>query len=365
MFRMPKNAFFADGGAAASGALSGAMTGASVGASAGPWGAVIGGAVGAVGGGLMGAFGSNGKSESGLKLPPELEFKMLEDSFNSMNQVKNDYAKAESMYKAYEDRFTMLAQAAEANLPPEETRRALAKSSADIALNMGLSLQDAVKNGFLTQSDEEDLNSLKALESQDFRDPAYDASRVQQKQQLMQNLQRQGASPQQISQALTDFDNTSVLGAFSRSEELRQSRAGLISNRIGIRSGLQQQNFGMAQSAVGTQLGVLGQSSQQIQGAANLYGMASQSGSAGLQTSQALRGELQNQYNQLGEFKFSSKAKQYLALGAPQSGQTLTPDQVEVQYKQSMSDKVKDQLSPKNATIGAVTGGLSHLASIW
>jgi hypothetical protein len=265
--------------------------------------------------GLSSIWGGGSKTESGLKLPPELELQMLRDGFQNLQQIRSDYQKADTMYKQYESRFNLLAQSAEANVPPEEVRRALAKNSADIALSMGQSIDDVIKNGFLSAEDKADIESLVALESQDFRDPAYDQARAQQKQQMMANLQRSGASPQQISQALTEFDNASVLGAFSRGEELRASRAGLISNRIGMRQGLQQGNFNMALGAMGAQQNVLSNAASQLQGAANLSGMGFQAAQGGLQTSQALRAELQNQYSQFGEYKFSKTAKKFLGSG--------------------------------------------------
>lgn len=312
-------------GATAEGALGGAASGAAIGSVAGPWGAAIGAGVGGVVGGLGGFFGGGGSKESGIRLPPELEFRMLEDAFRQFDQIKQDYERADKMYSTYEQRFNLLAQSSEANLPPEEMRRALAKNSADIALSMGQNIDDLIKNGFLSAEDKADIDSLKNLESQDFRDPRYDQARVTQKQQLMQNLQRQGASPEQISQALSNFDNESTLGAFSRAEELRTAQAARIGNRIGISSGLRQQGFGMAQNTLSSQLGALGSYGQLAGQTAGLYGMGMQAGTAGLAANQGLRGEGQNLYNQLGEYSFSKDSKNYLKSGLPQSGQSFTP----------------------------------------
>lgn len=313
-------------GRAIEGGLGGAATGAAVGTAVMPGiGTAIGAGAGAALGGLAGFFGGGGSKESGLRLPPELEFRMLEDAFRQFDQIKQDYERASKMYDTYEQRFNLLAQSSEANLPPEEMRRALAKNSADIALSMGQNIDDLIKNGFLSAEDKADIDSLKNLESQEFRDPRYDQARDQQKQQLLANLRRGGVEGEQLTQALANFDNESILGAFSRGEELRTAQAARIGNRIGISSGLRQQGFGMAQGTLNSQLGALGSYGNMIGQTAGLYGMGMQAGTAGLAANQGLRGEGQNLYNQLGEYSFSKDSKKYLKSGLPQSGQSFTP----------------------------------------
>lgn len=329
--------------AAIGGAISTGATGAAIGGSVGgAWGAAIGGAAGMLVGGVGGLL-SGGESEQGLKLPKELEFKMLDDAFANMEKLKADYQRASQVYDLYQQRFDTLAQSNQANVPSEEIRKQLASNTADLAMSLGTSVQDAIKNGFLSSADIEDLKALKDLESQDFKDPAYEAARAQQKQQLLQNLQRQGASPQQISQAMTEFDNQSTIGGFQVSQQLRASQSALISNRIGVRQGLQQQNFGFGQGALASQLGALGQYGQMLGQTGQLYGMGMQAAGQGFQIGQSFRQENQQMYKDLGGFIYSKQSKKYLQSGSPQSGNYMTPDR----FKEVMDQKKKDEAAQR------------------
>lgn len=334
----------ADVNAGVSGAASGAVAGGAIGSVIPGVGTAIGAGAGAVIGGLGGLFGGGGESEQGLRLPKELEFKMLDDAFANMERLKADYQRASQVYDLYQQRFDTLAQSNQANVPPDEIRKQLASNTADLAMSLGTSVQDAIKNGFLSSADMEDLKALKDLESQDFKDPAYEAARAQQKQQLLQNLQRQGASPQQISQAMTEFDNQSTIGGFQVSQQLRASQSALISNRIGVRQGLQQQNFGFGQGALASQLGALGQYGQMIGQTGQLYGMGMQAAGQGFQIGQSLRQENQQMYKDLGGFIYSKQGKKYLQSGSPQSGNYMTPDRFkEVQAQAKVDAAAQEQ----------------------
>lgn len=275
-----------------------------------------------IGGALGGLFGGGGGgSEQGMTLPPSLEFRMLNDMYTQFEQMKQDYSRISNTATAYEKKFNTLAQGIEANLPPEEMRRELARSTAELAQGLGMPIAEAMKQGFLTDMDMEDINKLKELETAEFRDPGYDKDRADQRQQLVQNLQRQGVSGQQLSQALASFDNETTIGAFNVAEQLRGSRSALISNRIGMRQGLQQQNFGFGQQALGAQLGALGQYTQIAGAAGQMYGQGMQTFATGLGLQSALRGEQRDAYSTIGQYKFSKDAKNYMKTDPYSTGQ--------------------------------------------
>jgi hypothetical protein len=307
------------------GGVSGGLGGAAAGAAVGSVVPGIGTAVGAVAGGLLGGvaglFGGGGSTETGLTLPPSLEFRMLNDAYTNFQRMEQDYKRTQQLTAFYEQKLNSISQQMLAGVPPDQIRSDMARQTADLAKNLGMPIGDALKNGFLSQDDIDDMKALKELESADLRDPRYEQAREQQKQQLMQNLQRQGASPQQISQALLDFENTSTIGRFEVADQMRTSRSALISNRMGMRQDSQRMWFDMGSSAINTQMGVQNSWGNQLANAGAMTQSAYQVGATGIGMNAALRGEMQNQYNQLGQYKFSKDAKGYMKSDPFSTGQ--------------------------------------------
>jgi len=261
-------------------------------------------------GGLFGWGG--GSSEQGITLPPALEFRMLNDSIRDFQRIEQDYARAQQLTQHYEQKFNKLSEMMLAGVPPDNIRREMATQTAQLATQLGMPVGDAIKNGFMSQEDLDDMAQLKELESEDFTDPRYEQERAQQQQRLMADLQRRGASPAVIQQALTDFENTSVMGRFTRSEELREHRAGMISGRMGLRQNTQKMWFDMGSSAINTQMNVQTGWGNQLANAGAMSQSAYQAGVAGIGINQQLRGEAQGKYDALGQYKLSGAAKGYM-----------------------------------------------------
>jgi hypothetical protein len=327
------------------GGVSGALGGAAAGAAIGTAVPGIGSAVGAVGGGLLGGvaglFGSGGSTETGMTLPPSLEYRMINDAYSRFQLIEQDYKRVQQMTQFYEQRYNMLSEDMLQGVPEAEVRQKLGRQTADMAANLGMPVGDAIKQGFLSQDDINDLQMLAKLEDADLRDPRYEQARDQQKQQLMANLQRQGASPEMISQALQDFENTSTVGRFEVADQMRTTRSALISNRMGLRQGSQRMWFDMGSSVINTQMGLQNQWQNQMMGAAQLMNMGQQTAVTGIGLQAGLRGEQQGTYDALGQYKFSKDAKGYLKQDPFSTGQL-----------QSYSSYKMDQQGAKMATQG-------------
>jgi len=308
--------------------------------------------------GSLFGFGGGGSSESGMTLPPSLEFRMLNDSFAQFQRMEQDYQRAQQLTQFYENKFNSLSEQMLAGIPSDQIRKNMATQTAELASQLGMPIGDAIKNGFLSQDDVDDIASLKELESQDFKDPAYEQARDQQKQQLMQNLQRQGASPQQISQALLDFENTSTIGRFQRSEELREHRAGMITNRMGVRQDTQKMWFDMGSSAINTQMNLQTGWGNQLANAATMAQSAYQVGVTGVGLNAALRGEQQGQYDKLGQYKFSKDAKGYMKTDPYSSGNFQSYQGYKMGQKGAREEKrgMLQQRSFGNGTQQSVSG---------
>lgn len=264
---------------------------------------------------VVGALAGPSQTEQGKTLPFELEVQYLDQIKNQIDQIKADYDKAASLSTLYQDKFNTIAQGIEANISPEDIRKSIAYNSAQIASSLGMGFDELSKQGFLSSDEIKDLQSLKDLESQDFEDPVYKKQREDQRNTLMQNLQRQGASPAAVQQALAQFDNETIQGSFTRSNELKSFQANLISGRIGLASQLRQTNFGQGVQALSSQQGFLSNQAGFAQAAGASYGQGFQAGQFGLQFNQALRGEGREVYNQAGNFMFSGRAQDYLSNG--------------------------------------------------
>jgi hypothetical protein len=270
-------------------------------------------------------FGGGGSSESGLTLLPEQEFAMLEQSWKAFDQMKADYERAQTMFKTYEDRFNTISKGMEANIPSEKLRSQLATSTAKIALASGKSMEQLIADGMITKEAKADFDRLKEIESQDFRDPRYDQARGQQKQQLMQNLQRQGASPAAINQAMAQFENETAIGAFTVAQELRTQEAGRITGRMGLQQDMRVSNQGILQNVLGMQMANLQGYSNMATQVAGVAQQGFSAGVAGLEYNRVARSDSQGLYNQLGEFKMSKDARAYSASGIPQDGNSMSP----------------------------------------
>jgi hypothetical protein len=341
-----------------SGGMAGAGTGAAIGTMAGGpgMGTAIGAGVGAAVGFAAGLFGGGGSSESGLTLLPEQEFAMLEQSWKAFDQMKADYERAQTMFKTYEDRFNTISKGMEANIPSEKLRSQLATSTAKIALASGKSMEQLIADGMITKEAKADFDRLREIESQDFRDPRYDQARGAQKQQLMQNLQRQGASPAAINQAMAQFENETAIGAFAVAQELRTQEAGRITGRMGLQQDMRVSNQGILQSILGMQM-------SNLQGYSNMAtqvaGVAQQgfgAAAAGLEYNRVARSDRQGLYNQLGEFKMSKDARAYSASGIPQDGNTMTTTAFKTRDKLAKQTATWEQLYKTSGHTGATSG---------
>ena len=150
------------------GGVSGAVGGATAGfAIGGPVGAGVGAAVG----GIAGLFGGGGSTETGMTLPPSLEFRMINDAYSRFQLIEQDYQRVQQMTQYYESRYNSLSDQMMQGIPEAEIRTNMARQTAELAAGLGMPVGDAIKNGRLSQDDIDDMKALKELESADLKDP--------------------------------------------------------------------------------------------------------------------------------------------------------------------------------------------------
>jgi len=282
---------------------------------ASPVGAIAG-AVGAVAGAF--SSGSSQTSSSGYTLPPELELQMFQQFHQTQSGLEQYRQQIGSAMNALQAKLDTLNQAIGGTLPAADATKMLAQHNSDLASSLGMSAEEMVKNGFMTEDDAKTLTQMRSLTDQGniFEDPQLKNQLQDQRRQLDQQLAQQGASPAMRAQALSQFDRQAQEQMFSRSQELKTSQSNLLSQQLQSSLGARQAGFNQAlqgyqagQSQLGFVQNTLGQQA----------GLSNQGFQAGLQGAQAGSSLAQNQfgnYQQLGTFKFSNTAKNLLSSGA-------------------------------------------------
>lgn len=296
--------------------------------------AILGGAQAITGffGSLLG--GADDPTEGGLysqKLPPGYELELLKNFEKQMKTLNDAYGTVDKISKEYTDRISIIEQGLQNLIPAADLQKALAESAGRIAQGLGASAEELVKNGFLTQADADELTRLKALDQTSATELALkDPTTRRERDQLMQQLRRGGASASVIDQALRDFDIKSAeaikLGQVERGVGLLQTGAAL-----------RQQGYQQATGSLGAVQGELGR----IQG---VYNNQAQLASERYQTQAAaeavkigLGSEEMSRYERLGKFKFSADTTSRLATGR------IKPNNTGFVHPADMSDAQLEQ----------------------
>lgn len=265
---------------------------------------------GLVAGVLEGIFGGSEQIDPSIKaLPYEYEQSMLDNFNKGMEDLTKAGVTFENVTKEYTDRLDLIDAGLSNLLPAAEIQKRLAESSARIAEGLGLSAEQLVSNGFLTQEDIADMNQLKELDTKSSIELAQSDPTIQRERQILtQQLMRKGVTGSALDQALRDFDVTSAekikVGKFERGTSL-----------LSTRSGLRQQGFNQATNSLGAVQGELGRI-QNIY--ANQGQIASEKYAAGgtLANFQVgMVGTKQDLYDKLGKFNISDRTKGDLRTG--------------------------------------------------
>jgi hypothetical protein len=219
------------------------------------------------------------------------------------------------LVKTYQERVSILENAVNATIPPDEVLRQMRDNSIQLATTLGASAQELIDNDFLTPEDIEDIKQLKSVQATTVDDPALIRKRQDEKERLRQDMERRGASPAEISIALADFDQQTEEAVFQRGTELSQLRSQQISSRIGLRGGLRQQGFNQAAGGLDALFKQLGFAREGVAQSEALAGSKVATGFAGVKANQGLRVERGSLFERLGKFKFSGRTQEALREG--------------------------------------------------
>lgn len=276
--------------------------------------------VAALGTGVAGAaMGGGGSGGGQLRLPPELEIKFLEQSEQQLAQTQQDLQRTTQLEQQFNQRLDTLQGMIEGSIPEADGIRALQDNTRNLAQAFGGDTQALIESGFLTPEIAQELSDLRALESEDLKDPALENQINEERQKLEQDLARAGVSPAQRSQALRQFERSAEEQRFGRAEELRSGKTqrGLSRISAGLQareSGFQQALSGFGASSSGLEQ-LFGQRSSGIGALGDLAGSRFGAGQQTLQNRAGLRAEGRDVYQQLGGFDFSGRVKDALESG--------------------------------------------------
>ena len=307
-------------------------------------------------GSIAGAFssGQSTTSSSGYTLPPEMELQMFQQ-FNQTQQSLGQYRdQIGSAMNALQSKLSTLDQAIAGTIPASDATKMLAQHNSDLASSLGMSAEEMVKNGFMTEDDAKTLQQMRSLTDQGnvFQDPQLQHQLQDQRKQLDSQLATQGASPATRAQALSQFDRQAQEQMFSRSQELKSSQSNLLANTLQSSLGARQAGFNQAlqgYQAGQSQLGFV-QNTLNQQGQLGLAGFQ-----AGLQGTQAQGALAQNQFGnfqQLGTFKLSNDFKRLMQSGAVGPGslyqQTGIPKGDIIPYSKQVQNQEQAQYKAQN-----------------
>jgi len=290
------------------------------------------------GAGIAGALsGGGGQEQSGFTLPPEYERDLLSAFQTNLQQLEQDYTKSNQVTDNFLARLNTLDAMVRNAMPSGQAVKQLTEVNYNLARSLGLSSQEMVDQGYITEGDKTQLQTLEQerattqarlaeLEKTGYTDPNLENQVRDQRRQLEQDLARQGVGPAQRSLALQQFDQQAAGARFTRAEELRsgQYQRTMGASQLGYQQGLgglqagaalRQQGFGMAQQGyAATQQGM-----NQYLGSVQGLGQITQAGYGAqqeqLKTQQGLRGERLGGFQEVGKFLISDRTKQDLASG--------------------------------------------------
>jgi hypothetical protein len=209
--------------------------------------------VGAVAGGVGSAMSGGGGGDSGrLKYTPEQAIEMLNWHDGVMSDLDQVHDSLTTAIKHTDERMGMLADYTTGMLPEAEFMKSLTENAQEIAAAFAGDTLAAIQAGFIDEAsaryaglieeregqvwntNQAELDKLRAMESEDYRDPRYEAQIANQRKQLEQSLQRQGVSPAQRAMAMQQFEAQVEQGRVTNKEQMLAGATERTLARVGI-----------------------------------------------------------------------------------------------------------------------------------
>ena len=336
--------------------------------SAGPL--AVAGAVGAVaqGIGAIGSlFGGGSKQESGIKIPQEFEFEMLDSLSADLARSDEAMAQLDQIAQVFNQRMEVIQNSIDAQIPDNELQTQLRDTNIQLAQALGMSAKELAANGFMTEAEAADMEELDRLQSADLTDPRLENDLAEQKARLEQELRRGGASPAVRAQALARFEKDAEEARFTRSNALRNEQGQFIQNKIGIRQSIMGNNINQITGAIGTNQGLLSNYNNLNVQRANLAGQSASMGQSIINSQNAQGAYKQQSFAQLGEYKLSGAAKRVLREGGLGASNFDSYEQLQ-DYREQTEARMKEaarrrfrSVNPAGAAAGFANPYLAQL----
>jgi hypothetical protein len=275
-------------------------------------------------------MGGGGGGQSRLKMDaPELELQMIDQLQSDLANINRDMGRIETMRNFYDQQMATIQSSIEGVIPAPEAISQLQTQTGQLGQALGMSAQELIESGFLTENMQGELEGLEAerqalagrigAESQD---PRLIEKQREQRAQLEQELRRAGVGGAQLDRELARFDS------MARQERYGQAEREFAQGSQVLQAGFQKFGLGQEATAAGFQraLGGFGASQaaleqlggQFAQGQQALLGIAGgrfAAGQTALATQQALREEKLGQFQTMGQFDLSSNTGELLEAG--------------------------------------------------
>lgn len=301
--------------------------------------------VGSAAVGLFSGIFGNKKTEQGMTLPGFMGYEYIDQMSKNLEQINADMEKLSKLETYVNAKYDMMDKAISGQILPQDMQKQLMDMNMGLATSLGMSAQELAANGFMTEDDVNDLNRLKELESENLTDPRLENQLKEQKAQLMADMQRSGASPQEITQALGRFERDAEETRFTRANELRQSQGSMIQTRMGLRQGTQAFGQQQVMTSMGANQGMLDNSNNAVNMMSNLtQGRVNTGLAIGAQNS-ALRADANSQYTTAGQMKFDGGQKQYINQGNNRDGAESGFNQFNKYKEHSKMDEFRNRQS--------------------
>ena len=265
--------------------------------------AILGAAALGAGGSVMAARSQGGSSESGMTLPPQLQYEMLQSSTKSLQFMEQNYEKIGELSAAYDARINTIAAGIEGTMLSEDVMKQLTESSANIALQLGAGAEDLIANGFLDEDDIRRIEELDQYNDQDFVDQQFEQEHDQQRSALEQQLLRDGRSMAEIAQTLSVFDSQKSVERQQRGEILRSGTFDRGLATLSAKQDIRAQNFGQLSDVFRGQQQLVAGQQNSLFNLANLRQNQAATQSGLIDQQQGVLSQQQEQYDAVGAYK--------------------------------------------------------------
>lgn len=258
-----------------------------------------------VAGAVTSAF-SGSSTTSGFTLPPAYEIQLINYFDSQQKAIAGQQTNMAGIMKGFQDKMSALDGILNGSLPSAAGMKQLTDANMSLASHLQMSGEDLVANGFMSKDDVSTLQQLRDLNSApQVTDPQLQQQLSDQRARLNQDLMRQGASPAIRAQALAQFDRDATAQTFQRSQELKTSQAGLLTNTLQASINARTAGFNQAVGALNAGQGQVVAGTNQV-GASSTLANTKLSGTiSGQQEETALSQAGQEEFNQLGKYKLS------------------------------------------------------------